>query len=46
MSERSRKKGVYWVSSLDFGQAGTGLKMMDMAKKLAADRALVLTGSV
>jgi len=42
--ERSRKKGVYFISSLDFQQVRTGLKMIATMKNLTADRILVLKG--
>ena len=42
--ERSRKKGVYLLSSLDFESVRTGLKMIGTKKKLTADRILVLKG--
>lgn len=44
VSGRSRKKGVYFISSIDFQQVKTGLRMIDTKKKLAADRILVLKG--
>jgi hypothetical protein len=44
VSGRSRKNGVYFISSLDFQQVETGLKMIDTKKKLAADRILVIRG--
>lgn len=42
--ERSKTQGVYLISSLDFHQIKTALKMIDTKKKLAADRILVLKG--
>jgi len=44
VSERSRKKGVYLISSIDFQQVKTGFRMIDTKKKLAADRILILKG--
>jgi len=43
--ERSRMQGVYLISSLDFHQIKTALKMIDTKKKLAADRILVIKGA-
>ena len=42
--ERAKKKGVYFISSLDFQQVKTGLKMIGTKRKLASDRILVLKG--
>jgi len=42
--ERAREKGVYFISSLDFQQVKTGLKMIDTKRKLASDRILVFKG--
>jgi len=44
MSGRSRKRGVYFISSLDFQEVRTGLKMIDTKKKLTEDRVLILRG--
>jgi hypothetical protein len=43
--ERAKKKGVYFISSLDFQQVKTGLKMIDTKRRLASDRILVLRGN-
>jgi len=42
--ERSRKNGVYFISSLDFQQVKFGMKMIDAKNKLAESRILVLRG--
>jgi len=44
VSERSRKKGIYFISSIDFQEVRTGLKMIDTKKKLTEDRVLILRG--
>ncbi len=44
VSERSRKKGVYFISSLDFQQVKFGMNMIDTKSKLAESRILVLRG--
>ncbi|MCK4416877.1 MAG: hypothetical protein KAV99_01765, partial [Candidatus Latescibacteria bacterium] len=44
VSERSRKKGVHFISSLDVQQVRTGLRMIGTKKKLITDRILVLKG--
>jgi len=44
VNERSRKKGVYFISSIDFQQVKTGFRMIATKEKLAADRILILKG--
>jgi len=44
VSARSRQEGVYFISSLDFQQVRTGLRMIDTKRKLAEERVLVLRG--
>ncbi|HID56639.1 TPA: hypothetical protein EYP37_08930 [Candidatus Poribacteria bacterium] len=44
ISARSRRKGVYFISSLDFQQVRTGLRMIDVKRKIAEERVLVLKG--
>lgn len=42
--DRSRQKGVYFISSLDFQPVKFGMKMIDVKSKLAESRILVLRG--
>ena len=44
ISQRSRGKGVYFISSTDFQQVKTGFRMIDTKTKLASDRILILKG--
>jgi len=44
ISGRSRKEGVYLISSVDFQQVKTGLKMIDTKVKLTSERILVFRG--
>jgi len=44
-SELSRKKGVYFLSTLDFNSVRNGMKMIDSIHKLAQSRVLVLKGN-
>ena len=44
VSQRSRQKGIYFISSLDFAQIRKGLRMIYTKNRLANDRVLVLRG--
>lgn len=42
---RSRQKGIYYISSLDFRPVRTGLKMIDVKKRLTEERVLLFKGN-